>query len=994
MATAPADAPAFAAQNPLPKKSPLNAAMSGLKLSQGGTEGTPDIDTIISEAAQDVRTTPQALPASAEDAETRILNELDVMNVEPVKAVPPPQPAFDEYSDPGEAPAKTVSREGPSGKIAYVERLEDSRLLLELVLDDKVTVLDNAFDAFQVHETIIIPLGRFARLVDFPIEVNTGNGTARGWFVKEDNKFVLEQPYKTITLGDKTLPVKNGIVETHLDDIYVSIDLLSAWFPIELTLNYNELRLYMKTLVNLPFQERALRQSRWEALNRSAKAQPGRDYDPKEIVRLPYRNYSAPALQVTHGMNHNVNPTGGSVTSTSHSVNMQGDLLGMSARASGSFVSSTQGREQLQGLNFNLLKEDYEGGLLGMMNATRYEAGDITTGSFPLAGSQVGRGVSVTNEPYNFVRDATNFRVRGFAPVGWDVEVFQDDQLLAFGPVAADGRYDFASLPLGGGFNLFKVVLYGPNGERETRYERYYLGQDMVKQGNFIYNASLLQSSTPLLDVSANPPPETPHTLSVQGEYGVTDFLSARMGYYTGPIATTTLDGMGFGLRASGGTAYAQLDSFFDKSGGQSTSALVTGNLSQTLSFNAQHTYHRRYDPGIYTTPKRTAVQASKLFDFHNEILPDINFTVQAAREVADTGRVKKSLTNRISTNFLGLSLTNEMERGYFSDATPEIFNGRLSGRYRLPFGTLRGDVNYQYHNPLELQSAGLSLQADINRDVTVTAGIGRTFGTTPLTTFNGALDWKFDKVRLGIAGSIDSANAKQIGFTLAYNLVPQSLMGDYALSGLNDDTNTGRLLLRPFVDENGDGIWQSGEPLVQDVQFRNMLRGAKSVSVGDGLLSLGGLSPNLANPVTIDEKSLLDFTLTPEKKRMLVLGKTGVNGPLDYPFRKSGSASGTIYRIGVDGEEKPVENVHIILLDAAGKTVTDVWSEFDGYFAFEDIPLGKYELFFAASADLAQYYKGDGNGPGLVLTFDNAEQHELRLKVLPTEILLESPPN
>lgn len=985
-ASAPAETPSHAAPYPALKPSPLNAAMTGLKLSQH------EEDKAMSDAAQDL---PPALPASPppsspEEAENRILQEIQAVEVAPVAAVPPLPP--DDGT--GEEKPKIVEKQGAAGKITYVERPEDSLLLLELALHDRVTVLDDAFEGYLIHEeTLIVPLGKLAKLLDFPIAVDTGAGAAKGWFIRPENTFSLEQPYRQAVIGGKQIPIARGIAETHLDDIYVSIDLLATWFPVELTLNYNELRLYLKPLVDLPFQERAQRQARWKALERAKALQPGLDYDPKEVIRLPYRMYAAPSVQVLHGLNHNIAPDGGSTTATSHSVNMQGDLLGMSARASGTFQTSTAGQEQLQGLNFNMLKEDYQGGLLGPLHATRYELGDVATGPFPLAGQQTGRGAILTNEPYNFVRDPTNFRIRGFAPAGWDVEVFQDDQLLAFGPVAPDGRYDFAALPLGEGFNLFRIVLYGPNGERETRYERFYLGQDMVKKGDFLYNVALLQSSTPLIDVSASPPPETPHTVSLLGEYGVTDSISATGGYYRGPMGTAVLDGAGFGLRASGGSAYAQLNSFFDKSGGQSTGALVTGNLTPTTSFNAQHTFHRGYDPGVYTTPKRTSVQASKLFDFRNEIIPDINVTMQGAREVADTGRVKKTLLNRLSTNFLGLALTNELERSFFSDATPDIHDGRFSGRYRAPFGTLRADVNYQYRNPFRVQSAGLNLQTDIAENLTLSAGLGRTFGAAPVTTFTGSLDWKLDRVRVGLAGTIDSLHAKQIGVTLAYNLVPQSITGDYALSGLTDDVNSGRLLLRPFVDQNGDGVWQPGEPLVEDVEFRNQLRGQKSKPVADGLGLLGGLSPNLANPVTVEEKSLLDFTLTPVRKRLLVLGKTGVNGPLDFPFRKSGSISGTILRKGPDGEDKPVENVRIILLDAQGKEVTDTWSEYDGYFAFEDIALGAYELFFAASADLQQYYKGSGDGPGLTLTYENAELHDLRLRVEPDAIILENPP-
>ena len=955
--------------------------MSGMNLAKGEEPSPPPLPD---------KEEPPA-PAPADNAP---LDALQAHEVAPVNAVPPQEAgeSEDDFAEEDMTPKYTV-KEGPGGKITYVERPEASKLLLELLLDDKVTVLDSAIEAFQLDETVLVPLGKIAKLVDFPITVDTARGVASGWFVKKENTFVLESPYKTATVAGKVEDVSRGIAETHLDDIYVSLDLLSLWFPIKLTLNYNELRIYMKTLVPLPFQERAQRKSRWDALNRAAGMQPGLGYDPKDILRLPYRFYAAPSLQFTNGITHNVAPDGTTITGTSHAFNAQGDLLGMSGRASGSLQTSTDGREELSGLAFNLLKEDYAGSLLGPLKATRYELGDISTSTFPLAGQQTGRGASVTNEPYNFVRDATNFRIQGFGPVGWDVEVFQDSELLAYGPIMADGRYDFPSLPLGEGFNLFKIILYGPNGEKEERYERFYLGQNMVEAGKFLYNAALLQSSTPVLDVSSSPPSETPHTLSLLGEYGVTSYLSAMAGFYHGPIASTVLDGFGMGLRTSGGNTYAQVNAFFDKSGGQSTSALLTGNVTETISFNAQHTYHRGYDPGVYTTPKKTTVQMSKLFAFHNDIIPDINVTVGAEKETEDTGRVVDSLINRVSTNFMGLALSNELERNLFSDGTDDVFTGRFSGRLRAPFATVRADVNYEFHNPFRITSGTLTLEKDITEALRLTGGLSHTFGDTPVTTFTGAADWKLAKFRVGFAGSLDTTRNKQVGLTLTYNFVPRSVYGDYALSGATDDINSGRLVIRPFIDTNGDGVWQANEPLVQDAQFRNMLRGTQSEAVQGGLAVLPGLSPNLANPITVDDKSLLDLTLSPAKKQLLVLGKAGVNGPIDYPFTKSGGISGKVFRTGPDGDEQPLENVHIVLLGADGKEVTDAWTEYDGYFSFDDIPLGAYELFFAATAELSQYYKGDGDGPQLSIDFTKPDIADLKLMVGEDAITIVAPP-
>ena len=942
----------------------------------GKTEIAPQSAVVPPNASQ-----PPAQPATTEAQ--------PATEVKPVEAIPPntaPSPA--DNGETGEAAPKYIEKEGPKGKIIYVERPEDSKLILELVLDDRTTVLTSELEAWQVNETLLIPLGKFAQLLRFPIKVDTGSGTASGWFLSPDNKFSLSYPYKDAQIGGKTFSVPGSMIETHLDDIYVNTETLQAWFPVKLTLNYNELRLYMKTLKQLPFEAEAKRQAQGAALQKAQAQQPGLDYNPKDIIKLPYRMYAAPVVQLSHGFNLLHTP-GGDSTNGANGIVAQTDLLGMSAHFSGNFQNSSAGPEQLTGVNLHLSKEDYDGQLLGGLHATRYEMGDLSTTSFPLAAQETGRGALITNQPYNFVSDANSFRISGFGPVGWDVEVFQNNDLLAFGKTASDGRYEFDALPLSQGFNLFKVILYGPNGEQETRYERFFLGQNMVPKGKLYYNFSALQSSSPVVDVSAAPAAKTPGTISFTSEYGVASYLSAMMGYFRGPVGSQSLDGFGLGLRTSGGSTYAQMNTFYDRSGGQSSSVLITGNLTNTMSFNINHTLHMNYDPGVYTTPRHTSAQISNLFNFSNQVIPSLNATLGATREESDTGQVKLAYINRLATNFLGLSLSNELEKDTFSDATPDAYLGTFSARYRSPLGLFHSDVTYQFLHPFELTAGSVTLQKEISEFLTLNSGVSHTFGVTPLTTLNLGVDWKLPRVRLGLAASADSRHNQQIGLNMTYTLVPQSLNGNYMVSGNTDDLNTGRLVLRPFVDLNGDGVWEAGEPLVKDASFRNLLRGAQSTPAEDGLATLGGLTPSLANRITVDDKSLTDLSLAPEKKQLVVLGRSGVNGPIDVAFSKTGDVTGTLVYTDPSGQDVPVESVHMQLVASGGKVVADTYSEYDGYFAFEKVPLGQYQLVFLPSVELQAHYAGDGKGPSILVDFAHPDISDIRLRLEHDRVLM-----
>ncbi|MFH1158502.1 MAG: carboxypeptidase-like regulatory domain-containing protein [Pseudomonadota bacterium] len=919
------------------------------------------------------------------------MNPLNILAPEPAEErVSAEAPAFEETE--ADAEKKIVLKEGPNGKITYVERAEDSQLIVELMLDDGSPLFDALFPVYQVDETFLVPLGKFAEAVGFPITVDTGAGTAGGWFLVPENTFRFSSPYNSIEIAGKKIPVgRPGIVETHLDDIYVSPDLLSSWFPIGLTMNYHELRLYIKALADLPVQERARRHDRW-GTSQSVRKQPGLEYDPKDMIKLPYRMYAAPAMQITHSYGMSLTPEGGSTSVTGTSLNATSDVFGMSARASASFSSSTKGPEQISGLQFSLSKEDYDGNLLGPLHATQYALGDVSAYSFPMAGGGSGRGFTMTNQPYNFVSDASNFRVSGFGTAGWDVEVFQGNELIAFSLIDSDGAYDFPTLPLKEGFNLFKIVLYGPNGEKEERYDRFYLGQNMVPKGKTYYNASALQSLSPLLDASASPSEETPPLLSLAGEYGLSRNISVSAGVFHGPISSVVHDGAEFGLRASSSRAYAQMNTYLDKSGGQSANALVTGNLTETMTFNIRDQAHRGYAPGIRTTSRSTVAQISKMFDFKNEILPDFNASLQAGRDVEETGRRKLAYVGRLSANFMGLSIANEIERDTFSDASPDTYDGNLSLRTRTPLGLLHGGLRYRFHPLLDPETGTIDLQTSLTPALSLSTALNHSFGGTPVTSLKSVLDWKLDKVHLGISGQIDTDNNRQINVSMNYNLMPRTLYGDYAISEITSDISAGRLIIRPFMDQNGNGAYDKGEDLVRDVRFRNMLRGTVSTPVKDGTVILSGLSPGLANRITVEEISIGDIFLTPLKKEIVVLGKTGVNGPVDFAFNRMGEITGTLVTSDpATGQEIPLSEVRMILLDQEGRQVAEVYSESDGYFSFDSIPVGSYEVFFPVSETLQRYYAGGGEGPALAISFENPGLSDVRLRVEHDRILLEN---
>lgn len=872
-------------------------------------------------------------------------------------------------------------------KTNFVERPEDQEYIVEVASRDNFLISQGVTVYFDDTE-LLLPLHAMSEGLEFPIKVDSVSGTAGGWFVSPDRTFSLAPPYKEVTISGKKMPVI-GTVENHIDDLYVDARNFELWFPLKLDFKFNELRINITPTEQLSFEAKAAREKRWERLQAQSRDGLGAEKDDySDVIFLPYKKWSPPTFQISHALNANHTPTQNTKTAVT-TVQATNDLLGHSARLNAAFNAGDLNVKGLNSVALTMSKEDYRANLLGPLKATSYSFGDIDVTNFALAdGPSRGRGATVTNEPANFVRDINNFAVQGFGPVGWDVELYQDQQILDFIKIGSDGRYDFEDIDLREGFNLFRIVLYGPNGEKEERYERFYLGQNMVEKGKFIYNLSGLESTGPLFNVDDQK--EDSGAASALGEYGLTDNMSVYGGVYSGKIGNSNFNALGSGVRLSSARFYTQLSGLTTDSGAWSGNVTTTGNLSESIMVGAGHTEHSGYEKGDRSFVRESYARFSQLFSF--KFFQYGSYGFEARTSLSDSGVRTNTLTNRISGGFMGLNLSNELERRTTDTAgSVALIDGNLTARYRNGLGLWRGRLNYAIDDRDALQSGELGLQTDIGKDLFLNLGFNAQFTGVREKTLTASLDRQFQKFKLGVQTSASTENNYAIGATLTYNLVPTSQSGNYTMSGSTQALYNGTLELIPFVDENGDGAYTPGERTVPDVTFKNRLRGGKAVSDKNGVAALENISPSDINTVTLDVKTLPDIYMAPGREQLRIFGKSGFNGPIYYPISLLGEISGTLlttHPVETAEEQSGVAGalgaIKLVLLDKNDKVVAETYSEYDGYFSFQSLPLGEYRLYIPASPLLDDWYTGARNGPPIALTAKNTEVSTLEVTLSP----------
>ena len=95
----------------------------------------------------------------------------------------------------------------------------------------------------------------------------------------------------------------------------------------------------------------------------------------------------------------------------------------------------------------------------------------------------------------------------------------------------------------------------------------------------------------------------------------------------------------------------------------------------------------------------------------------------------------------------------------------------------------------------------------------------------------------------------------------------------------------------------------------------------------------------------------------------------------LSFPVVATGDIEGTVYLQDETGQRKPFKGA-LVNLYKDGTLVNNKVSEFDGYYSFPEIALGKYEIRLdpaqAAELDLQQQKE-------IVVTLEEIEQFEVR---------------
>ena len=617
--------------------------------------------------------------------------------------------------------------------------------------------------------------------------------------------------------------------------------------------------------------------------------------------------------------------------------------------AQGSSTSKT-----IESLRFVAGRKDSSPSLLGPMKATEFAIGDVGSPSLSFVTSNsMGRGATITNRDQ---ASSENFDVRSFtgdSVPGYEVELYRNNVLLAFQPVDQNGRYNFKDIPILYGENTFRLVFYGPQGQREERVETVSAASALLKEGAFEYTLGAIQRGFSLLPVTKNAADreEVPNGAQyVAGfRYGVTS------NYSIGAAAAETLLADGphrYLTTSSGANLFGVLSetSFARdmKTGGWASGMSLLGGIEDVSLRGRYRTFKDFVSESVNTleAPRTSVANIDANSQLYVPLLQEFSAGLGAQRETfVDEERVPRyTYGARLSKSLWGFSLSNSLD--YVIDSEKRIqdifgiqtrlwgINFRANGVYDLkPVQQFRTASFVADYRLIER----LSGQTQIERDL----ASGR-------TSVDQNLNWDFDTFRLSMNSMGTTDGAYSVGLNILFSLQHDEVANQWRMQR-QASTSGGAIAGRVFIDENNNGVYDVGEKLVPDATVR-VNRAA--VKLDENGYFASAVTPYQKSRVEVSAEHLEDPLLTPRTKGYHVITRPGDTVVADFPLVHTTIIDGTAYFNDTSGEKRELKSVVIELQDAQGKPVRRVISEIDGYYSFDKVPSGDY--FITVLAEVA----------------------------------------
>jgi hypothetical protein len=816
----------------------------------------------------------------------------------------------------------------------------DDQFMLEVNI--RQLRLGEGVRAFGTPEGTCINFGDFLTTLDVPMRIDVGAKRATGWAFKESNRIAIDLGTGRATWGaGKSEMMTSGTVRLTPDGWCVETAALARWFGIGVKPSLGGSMLLLSSDAKLPVE---LAKERHDRAARLTHASLSLGQLPQ--VRLPYRMWRAPALDfvVSGGVTYSAR-TGARIDRHA-ALLAAGELASMSYEAQ----AMTDARGRPDSLRLRAYKSDPDGHLLGPLRATHFGVGDVAGLDSRLIGAgRVGRGVEVTNRPLLTPTAFDRTHLEGDLPAGWEAELYRNGELLAFAPATGDQRYRFDDVQLHYGSNELEVRLYGPQGQIRTRSETVDVADAAAPPGTTWYWAGVNQPARELIALRARPPDNG--TLpklqaSVALEHGLDKRTSVGLAATMQMVDDERLTYVEGTVRRSIANALVEVAGVRDSHGGMAARASLLGKIGAVdISGEATAASNFRLNGVREKAIRQAQLSISAPFKIGRSVIP-----ASASLRVIDRPGGARSLeaAGRLSASIGRFNLGTDIRWRHNSDGVGPVathsddLEATLIGSGHIGRMRLRGSSTFALKPSARLKVAELSAYWSASEKADWDAGLGydneARRGRARLSYIR-----RFDTMALALTGEGATDGSIAVGFNLNFSLDPARGFKPSRLPM----ASAGMIRAHVYRDLNDNGVRDKGEPDEKGALITTGTRVAQAPTDKRGTSTVAGLTTYQPVAVGIDQSTLSDPNLTPRNALQVVTPRAGIAAEVEIGLVGSGSIEGVLIKDGGGG----FEGVDIELVGADGKLAGTAQSDFDGYFLFDRVAYGHYNVRIAVSS-------------------------------------------
>lgn len=833
----------------------------------------------------------------------------------------------------------------------------------ELILSISLNALEaGSVFATKSEQGLQIALGDFLQIIEFPIQVNVDEVTAKGWFFNEENHFSLQR------LADGRLEVNvkqtTFFIEAEAydlqDDLFVELDDIVQWFDFNYQINEERLALQITSQQKFPAEARLSRLNRYNTavVGTSKSVMPLQESDYK-VFSPPLLDIQLSAQQSERILPDRSNPSDPDATVTdsqsngSYSILSSHDLAYFNTEL---FLSGND-EDSLNNARLTMSRQSDSAELLGPLQATEYAFGDVVPVNAGFDSTQgLSRGFSLGNTPINQLADNRRVNITGEIQVGWDIELYQNGVLIDQRFGVSEGYYEFNDVPLNYGNNDFELMLYGPQGQIETKRESYIVDSNNVSAGQGMYRFSLVELGKSVFDLGqyADDPTQEGIMASTVLDYGVTDWLALNIGASTfEPKLGDSQQFYTLGANASLGQAgllsarFLQNDDDLRSVDFSYRARLLDTSYSlgaRRVEFFSPETQEKR------ESDQFSAMMSGRLFG--GTRMP-INYQ-NTWQRIEDEGEI----SNETFQNSIGIG----SRIGYLSNSLvwqkaiagnqPTIPNANVdddtvlgSLQYRKSFGRLHTRLfgNYSVQPDSELTAYGgafnYTLTENLNSELRYSY-----FTEADEYSVNLGVNWRKDAFTLSTNAGYNENGSWTAGLTLRFSLGYEPIQQSVFTSS-RPLAQSGGVSVRVFEDLNMNGSFDENEPPIENATVKAVQAYRQSKTNESGVAVLSSLYNNTTTDIVVDESTLDGPFMITAIPGVAIKARKGYMDRVDFPVVKAGEVEGVIYLKEDSGESDAAPYININLIDAHQGVVATTRSEFDGYYLFTDIKPGQYRL-------------------------------------------------